>query len=110
MPQNKNQNAECSAHRKHTCWNDVKDTGCFLHANFVTSPAQQSAIVKFCHGRIGGCATGSVHSEVRSGNVNDFGCVIELPIEVNAVVRVRIQLAEDLGCFLAGNPVYFLLT
>jgi hypothetical protein len=29
---------------------------------------------------------------------------------VNAVVRVRIQLAEDLGCFLAGDPVHFLLT
>ena len=105
-----NQNAEYSSHMKHTCWNDVKDTRCFLHSNVVAAPTKQSAVVKFCHGSVGGRATGSVHGEVRSGNVDDFGRVVEFPGEVNAVLRIRVQLTKDLGCFLSGDPVHFLLT
>jgi len=105
-----NQNAECSSRKKHTRWNDVKDARCFLQADVVASPAEQSAIVKFCHGSVGGRATVSVHSEVCGRNVDDFGRVVEFPGEVNAVMWIRIQLAKDPGCFLAGHPVHFLLS
>lgn len=88
----------------------MKDTRCFLDTDIVASPTEQSAIVKFCHGSVGSRATESVHSEVCSRNVDDFGRVVEFPGEVNAVLWIRIQLAKDLGCFLAGHPVHFLLT
>lgn len=88
----------------------MKDTRCFLHADVIATPAEKSAVVRFCHGSVGGHATGSVHSEVRGGNIVDFGRVVEFPGEVNVLLRIRIQLAKDLGCFLTADTVNFLLS
>jgi hypothetical protein len=93
-----------------TCWYDVEDTRSFLHAQFIATPAEQSAVVKFRHGSVGGRATGPVRSEVRSGNIDDLGCVVELPGEVDSVLRIRLKFTRDPYCFLAGDPMNFLLT